>query len=371
MGDNTVVTGNDASTDVSTDQSIPVDSGSDTTTDATDAQSDVVDAAKINELYLVASTGGMTPTTSIEVIDLAQGKAVRDQQFSGIVALAYSAGSLYVVRGQGQQRISVVDPVALTVTSTITLAWDPTGAVFSADGTVVYLTRGAGYIEQVKLPAGSLTGEIQVPAPSGEGGTAQPLGIALNHAQTQLGVTNDFDQACVATVNIAGTTLSVGSNIIPPAIVNSNCLRQNDQLAFSVDDARLATWDTNCGTIDVYNTADLSRDATASAQYTRPSGSALGSIIYDNIANVWAVNVDTLYRAPTAGGSTSYVTTANTWALLTTDVPFTTLWAIAYDPHNDGIFTVDPTTATTTRELWDLSLIPSSANITHAIYVSR
>ena len=364
----------DASTDVGIDQT--VDAGPDAVQEAApdvqaDVPSDALDAATIHELYLVANSGGvMSQITSIEVIDLDQGKAVRDNQYTGIVALKYANGSLYVPRGLGQQRISVIDPVTLNVTSTLSLIWDPVDAAFSADGSLVYILRAGGYVDALKLPAGTLAGEVQIPACPTVGGTAQAGAITLNHAENQLAVTNFFNQSCVATVNIAGSTLTVGSNITPPPITNSNCLRQNYRLTFSNDDARVATWDTNCGTIDVYHSADLSRDATASAQYTRPSSSGAGAILYDNMTNVWAVNAQVLYEAPTSGSSTSF-TESPYLAQLVSDSPFTTLWLITYDPHNNGIFTINTTSGALTKESWDLSLIPASADVPRAYYVAR
>jgi len=338
-----------------------------------EATADVVDAApKIPEIYAVVGGGFQNTPTSIEVIDVAQKKAVRDNTISGIVALAYRKGSLYAVRGGGQSRISVIDPVTLLVTSTITLAWDPTAAVFSADGATVYIARGAGYVEQVKLPAGSLTGETQVP--SAAGGTIQAaLGMALNNAETQVGLTFfNGAQSTVATVDIAGATLSVGHNIVPPGIDGSNCGRENSAIAYSVDDVHVTTLDANCGTIDAYMASSLVRDDVASAQFARPSAVGSGSIVYDNAANAWAANYDTIYRAPTnnAANKTAFASTTVFWNVLFEDTTRSTLYATTYDMHNNGIWVV-ATDGGTTRQLWDLSLVPQNLGVVTAIYVER
>ena len=47
------------------------------------------------------------------------------------------------------------------------------------------------------------------------------------------------------------------------------------------------------------------------------------------------------------------------------------VWAVTYDPHNSGIFTIALDAGSTTQQLWDLSLVPQNANITAAIYVER
>jgi len=262
--------------------------------------------------------------------------------------------------------------VTLLVTSTITLAWDPTAAVFSADGATVYIARGAGYVEQVKLPAGSLTGETQVP--SAAGGTIQAaLGMALNNAETQVGLTFfNGAQSTVATVDIAGATLSVGHNIVPPGIDGSNCGRENSAIAYSVDDVHVTTLDANCGTIDAYLASSLVRDDVASAQFARPSAVGSGSIVYDNAANAWAANYDTIYRAPTnnAANKTAFASTTVFWNVLFEDTTRSTLYATTYDMHNNGIWVV-ATDGGTTRQLWDLSLVPQNLGVVTAIYVER
>ena len=97
---------------------------------------------------------------------------------------------------------------------------------------------------------------------------------------------------------ISGASLTVGHNIVPPPIDGSNCGRSNGQTAYTLDDSRLATWDTNCGTVDVYMAGTLVRDDTASAQFVRPNGGAAGAILYDAYQQAWAVNYDTYYRVP-------------------------------------------------------------------------
>ena len=374
VGDSTINPQPDSSTDSSIADNTAPDVRADDVSNDAPAADVVVDAGpKIQEIYAVVGGGFQQANpTSIEVIDIAQKKAVRDNTLSNIVALAYRNGSLYALRGGGQSRISVVDPVTLLVTSTITLAWDPTTGVFSKDGSTVYIARGAGFIEQVKLPAGSLTGEVQVP--SAAGGTIEAaLGMALNNAETQLGLTFfNGAQSTVATVDISGASLSVGHNIVPGPVDGSNCGRENGQVAYTVDDSRVATFDTNCGTIDVYASNTLVHDDTASAQFARPNGSGVGSIVYDGFSEAWAANADTLYRAPINNppNKTAFASTGLTWQILFTDTTRSTLYAVTYDPHNNGIYTVAPDGGQT-HQLWDLSLIPASSPVVTAIYVER
>ncbi len=373
VSDDAPITQPDSSTDDTfrPDVSVPAEAAVDAPSEA-----DVVVEAgpTIQEIYVVAGGGGgqQSTPTSIEVIDIAQKKAVRDNTFAGIVALKYSGGSLYAVRGGGQTRISVIDPVTLNVTSTISLAWDPSAAAFSADGSTVYIARGAGFVEQVKLPAGSLTGEVQVPAV--EGGTIQLCtGIALNNAESQIAATfNNGGNVNVATIGIAGTSLSVAHNIVPPGVDGSNCGRENGAVAYAADDQRVATFDTNCGTVDVYATSSLVHDDVASAQFARPNASGAGSIVYDCLAEAWAANYDTLYRAPTNNPSqkTAFQSSTLFWQVVFTDTTRATLFAITYDPHNNGIYTVAQDGGQT-RELWDLSLIPANLQVQRAIYVER
>jgi YVTN family beta-propeller protein len=351
------VTTNDAGPDAGSDVAI-----------VKDAVADVQQAAP-TEIYLVATDlAPLSSATSIEVIDITMGKEVRRQPLSDIVGMTFAAGSLYVARGGGQHCVSVVDPATLAVTSTITLPWDPVDAVFSADASMMYAMRGAGYVDAVSLPSAAVVGEVQVPLCPTVTGSVQPIHIALDHAGTLLGLTIfSGNEGCVATVSVSSSALSIANNV--PAGPISGCPgRMPTALAFSLDDARLATFDPGCATLDVYHSTDLSRDDAASAAYPRPNGaSARANVVYDNKANAWAANFGTVYEVPTSGSPTSF-TGGATFEHMLSDVVTGTVLVIPA-PANNGIFQL--TTSGATKLSWDLSLMPANVGVSHALYVSR
>ena len=359
----------DTQVDTGADAHASVDAPADVVADAP------VDApAAVKELYFITQQGFMPPLNDdLERVDLARGAVTVDQPMNGALDVCYAGGNLYVVRGSGQARVSVLQLGTLNITSNIVLPADPAAAVFSADCSSVFVGTSGGQIMQVGLPSGNAVGApISVPLPSGSSGSPQLTGLGIDASGTQLGVTEfSGSSSSVAIVYKAGSNWALGLTVASQPVSGSNCGREAASPAFSPDGTLLSTFDPNCGTYDVYTVATGMLNATVSAQFTRPSGvSFSGGSIWDHNNQVWSTNVSTVYRTSETGMPATFPLPASAGALGLDDTGLV-LYFVPYDPHTSGAYTIDTTTGATTALGWNLGLVPSGSGVTRIRYVVR
>ena len=307
--------------------------------------------------------------TDLVLVDVAGGKAVADVSMIGVSAIAARGGSLLVARSFGYTRICELDRDTLAITRTQTLPWDPSPAVFTADGQYLYAGHGYGLVSRVRVADGQILGEVQVPAVPGSAAPGAVTGLGLSPAGSTLVATTSYagSDNSVALISVAGDALALVRQWEPPMFATSNCTRQAAGPVFDRSSSYFATFDANCGAFEIYATATGAPNTTGSVLLTRPNGVYLAqTTVADALGQFWAPTDSSIYRtsetdvgrqAMFSFGTSGTSTTPET-GLLAIDSSGRTIYAVPVDPRTSGIFTVDVTTGAQAPQAWNLDLVP-------------
>ena len=269
----------------------------------------------------------------------------------------------------------MLDPDTLAVVRVQTLPWDPTAAVFSADGRYMYAAHEDGFIAQVRVADGVVRAEIQVPLPVGASAPTNIGGLAIDPTGGYLGATsfNGGGDSSVALVRVSGETLAVSNHWLSQPFPTSNCTRIAESPAFDRTTTHLFIFDRNCSAFDAYALGTGMLDESASALFDRAGGSsAYSTTVVDSRGQVWASNFASLYR-------TSAVDTSRKSSFpfgsdpggLAIDSAGQLIYAFQNDPRSNGIFTLDTETGQTSRLAWNLDLVPYASVVVTAALVDR
>lgn len=182
-------------------------------------------------VYLAMASTALMPNvvypTDIVMVDVAAQRATLDTTLIGIRAMAYHDGKLFVARGAGYTRVSILNAETLAVERTQVLPRDPTAAVFSSDCAYLYAAHGDGYVAQVRMADGAVTADVLVPliGPLDSSVNNAIFDLTISPSQTLLGTTTFYsgDGSGVGLNAIAGETLALAHQWMSPQFGTSNC----------------------------------------------------------------------------------------------------------------------------------------------------
>jgi DNA-binding beta-propeller fold protein YncE len=305
-------------------------------------------------------------------IDVSEGRAVADATMNGVTSITERNGSLLVARDYGYSRICVLDRDTLAILRTVLLPWDPDHAAFSADGRYMYAGHGEGYVGQVRLADGQVTGDVKLAMPQDLPSAGTIVGLALNPAESRLVVTTT--EGIVAEIEVAGNLLTVVRQWSPPMFSDRDCLRQPRTPIFDRMATRFATFDPNCGAFDIYDAGSGSLDAAASVRFPWPMGTSIFStIVLDALGQVWTGNAGTVYRTGMMDSNRQRTFSVEPLGgpQLAINASGDTVYVIPDDPRANGIFTIDATSGAQAPLVWNLDMIPFGGVPVAAAFVSQ
>jgi len=331
-------------------------------------------------VYLAMASTALMPNviypTDIVMVDVATQRATLDTTLIGTLAIAYHDGKLFVARGAGYTRVSILNAETLSVERTQLLPWDPTAAVFSSDCAYVYAAHGDGYVAQVRMADGAITADVLVPLidPSNSGVNNAIFDITISPSQTLLGTTTFYsgEGSSVGLIAIAGETLALAHQWMSPQFETSNCAPIAASPLFDHTNRWLSTFDRGCGAIAIYDVAAGELIPGSSVQLANLNGNPLYvGRAEDSLGRFWAVGYQWLYwMDPTMPDRHGAFPLGDSAGILLND-PARTVYLWKENPRLDGVFTIDPSTGNLNKLPWNLDLLSEQAAIAQAIWVER
>jgi len=318
--------------------------------------------------------------TDIVMVDVAAGRAVLDTTLMGTVAMVYQEGKLLVARGSGNACVSVLNADTLAVERTQMLPWDPIAAVFSSDGKYLYASHGNGYLSQVRMADGAVTADLFVPLPAQvDVNVDDGIGnVAISPSQKLLGTTTSYsgEGTGVGLIEISGETLSLAHQWFNLPTADATCLPGFSSLRFDHTNRWLSVFDSQCGSIDIYDVVAGELTPGGSVKLADVTGGPpfIGTA-EDSSGRFWAIGYQWLYWIdPTAPAQHGVFpigdAPGDSPAGILLNDPARTLY-LWNNPRVEGVFTIDPSTGNRTKLPWNLDLFSEQAIAAQGIWVER